>query len=103
MSTYGSSYGPAGPVGPAPHTHGPADGEPLDPAAEERAEAADRLGEELLAGRTARQDELAHQIYEQLKAGSEVDDIKHLIGKLSRAATEDAQDRGAVRQAGGGR
>lgn len=74
---------------------------PQDPerdlAAEERAALADRLGDELLAGRTQEQDEIAGRIYEELKAGAQVDDIKHLIGQLSRTATEDAHHRGVGR------
>jgi hypothetical protein len=68
-----------------------------DPAAEERAARADRLGDELLAGRTPQQKEIADSIYQELKAGAHVDDIKHLIGRLSRTATEDARNRGAGR------
>lgn len=68
-----------------------------DPAAEARAALADRFGDELLEGRTPRQDELAGRIYRELKAGAHVDDIKHLIGQLSRTASEDARNRGAER------
>lgn len=71
-----------------------------DPAAEERAALADRLGDELMEGRTPQQQEIAGSIYQELKAGAHVDDIKHLIGKLSRTATEDARNRGAVRHGG---
>ncbi|MEU9113287.1 hypothetical protein AB0D04_16270 [Streptomyces sp. NPDC048483] len=66
---------------------------PLDPADEERLAATDRLGDDLLESKTERQDEVTREIYEQLRAGSEVDDIKHLIAKLSRAGTEDAANR----------
>ncbi|MFD7105315.1 hypothetical protein ACWIG3_12290 [Streptomyces celluloflavus] len=87
----------------SPHPDGSDVHQPEDPAAEERAEAADRLGEELEGNKTARQEELTHEIYEQLKAGSEVDDIKHLIAQLSRAGTEDAANRQRGHRATGGR
>jgi hypothetical protein len=73
-----------------------------DPATEERAALADRFGGELLEGRTRQQQEITGRIYEELKAGAHVDDIKHLIGQLSRTATEDARNRDA-RWSGGGR
>ncbi|MEV6058122.1 hypothetical protein [Streptomyces sp. NPDC052107] len=71
-----------------------------DPAAEQRAVPADRLGDALLAGRSPQQEEIADRIYQELKAGAHVDDIKQLIGQLSRTATEDARSRGVGR--GGG-
>lgn len=74
-----------------------------DPEAEEKTEELSRLGDELLAGRTDRQKEIAGKIYEQLKAGSDVDDIKHLIADLSRTASQDARIRDADRRAGGAR
>lgn len=76
---------------------------PLDPATEARIAATDRLGDELLEGKTARQDEVTREIFEQLRAGSQVDDIKHLIARLSRAGTEDAANRPNAGRAGGGR
>ncbi|MFE6686380.1 hypothetical protein ACFVFQ_07850 [Streptomyces sp. NPDC057743] len=76
---------------------------PPDPADEVRLAATDRIGAELLEHKTARQDAVTSEIYEQLRAGSEVDDIKHLIGKLSRVATEDAADRSSGPRPGGGR
>ncbi|RXS85659.1 hypothetical protein EST92_07615 [Streptomyces sp. TM32] len=76
---------------------------PRDPAAEERIAATDRLGDELLERKTARQDEVTREIYDQLRAGSQVDDIKHLIARLSRAGTEDAANRPDAGRARGGR
>ncbi|MQY32537.1 hypothetical protein SRB17_04880 [Streptomyces sp. RB17] len=72
------------------------------PAAGEQAEPADRLSDVLLTGRSPQQEEIADRIYQELKAGAQVDDIKHLIGQLSRTATEDARRR-AVGRGGGGR
>ncbi|MGW1914525.1 hypothetical protein ACWCQS_28290 [Streptomyces sp. NPDC002076] len=77
---------------------------PQDPerglAAEERAALAGRLGDELLAGRSSQQAEIADRIYRELKAGADVDDVKDLIAQLSRTATEDARRRGVGRDGG---
>ncbi|MCB5908379.1 hypothetical protein [Streptomyces pinistramenti] len=92
-----SSYRPVNPQHPEPP------GSPLDPADEARIAATDQIGDELLESKTARQDAVTEEIYEQLRAGSEVDDIKHLIAKLSRVATEDAADRQNGPRSGSGR
>jgi hypothetical protein len=60
---------------------------------EERQDAAGRLGEELLSGQSERQKEIAEQIYEQLRAGRPIDELKPLIADLSRTATQDADRR----------
>lgn len=44
----------------------------------------------LATGASPRQEEIARHIYARLKAGADVDDVKSLIGDLSRAATEQA-------------
>lgn len=64
----------------------PEDEEP-DPEAQRRAALSDQFGDELMAGRNEQQQAAARRIYEQLKAGAEVDDVKHLIADLSRAAS----------------
>jgi hypothetical protein len=69
-----------------------------DPAAEQRAAVTSELGDELLAHRTPQQKEIAGRIYQQLRAGSQVDDIKPLIADLSRTATRDARDARATRR-----
>jgi hypothetical protein len=76
-----------------------------DPAAEQRAAVTSELGDELLAHRTPQQKEIAGRIYQQLRAGSQVDDIKPLIADLSRTATRDARDARATRrtESGGAR
>lgn len=51
------------------------------------------IGNEFAAGESPRQRQLAEDIYAQLKAGAGVDDVKHLIGQLSQAATEAAAGR----------
>ncbi|MEW1653765.1 MULTISPECIES: hypothetical protein [unclassified Streptomyces] len=94
-----SSY----PYRPLDPRHSEPPGSPPDPADEARIAATDQIGAELLENKTARQDAVTHEIYEQLRAGSEVDDIKHLIGKLSRVASEDAADRASGPRPGRGR
>lgn len=74
-----------------------------DALARQRADQAARLGEELAAGQTARQRELAGRIYQELRAGAPVEDIQHLIAKLHRTTVEDARDRTAVRRPDGRR
>ncbi|WP_441246528.1 hypothetical protein [Kitasatospora sp. McL0602] len=71
-----------------------------DEESEERAAKLDQLGEEYLSGQTDRQKEIAGRIYEQLKAGSDIDDLKPLIADLSRTATDDARRRKADREGG---
>ncbi|OKH99797.1 hypothetical protein A6A06_22250 [Streptomyces sp. CB02923] len=74
-----------------------------DPAFDEQLDATDRLGDELLDNKTTRQEEVTAEIYEQLHAGSQVDDIKHLIARLSRVAKSDEADRTQGGRAAGGR
>ncbi|MFF4802699.1 hypothetical protein ACFY1U_30525 [Streptomyces sp. NPDC001351] len=69
-----------------------------DPAAQRRAAQLAELGEELVAGQTWPQKEIAGRIYEELKAGAHVDDIKPLISQLRRTTIEDARDRGTDRR-----
>jgi hypothetical protein len=57
------------------------------------AAASRRLGEQLLAGQTPQQREIAEKIYDRLKAGADVDDIKDLIGDLAYTATADERRR----------
>lgn len=51
------------------------------------------IGDELAQGESPRQQQIAGEIYDQLKAGASVDDVKHLIGRLSQAATDTAAER----------
>lgn len=60
-----------------------------------------RFGEELLRGRTPRQEELARRIFERFKDGADVNDVKELIEQLCRTAAEDARYRDSTRQTGG--
>jgi hypothetical protein len=60
---------------------------------EDTAAASADYGAELLAGQTPQQQEIAGRIYERLKAGAELDDVKDLIAELSRTATADQQRR----------
>ncbi|GAA3843352.1 hypothetical protein GCM10022403_089150 [Streptomyces coacervatus] len=69
-----------------------------DPAAQRRAAQLAELGEELVAGQTWRQKEIAGRIYQELKSGAHVDDIKPLISQLRRTTIEDARDRGTDRR-----
>lgn len=85
MSFHGSQYGAA---------HGPGD-------ADDVAAAGERVADEMLANQTPRQRELAERIFGELAGGAEVDDIKDLIGELSRTATQDARHRTEVPRAGG--
>lgn len=85
MSFHGSQYGAA---------HGPGDADDIEAASE-------RVAEEMLATQSPRQQELADRIFRELADGAEVDDIKDLIGELSRTATEDARHRTEVPRAGG--
>lgn len=48
------------------------------------------IAAELAAGASSRQREIARNIYARLKAGADVEDVRPLIGDLSRAATEQA-------------
>ncbi|MFF4506480.1 hypothetical protein [Streptomyces sp. NPDC001401] len=82
---------------PSYDAHGPGRGED-DPAAQRRAAQLDELGEELVAGQTWRQKEIADRIYQELKAGAHVDDIKPLISQLRRTTIEDARDRSTDRR-----
>jgi hypothetical protein len=67
--------------------------QPLDLDDAEIAAASRSLGEQLLAGQTPQQREIAEQIYHRLRAGAEVDDIKDLIGDLAYTATVDQRRR----------
>ena len=58
---------------------------PDDPSASKAA----RVGDYLLAAQTDRQRDLSARIYDRLKAGAEVDDVRDLIEELSRTGTED--------------
>lgn len=49
------------------------------------------LDDELAAGTSPQQQEIVQRIYAQLKEGAEVDEVKDLIAKLSRAATDQAR------------
>lgn len=61
---------------------------------EQRRDAAlERIGQELLSGRSPRQARLADAVYQQLKNGARVEDVKHLIDDLSRVAREDFRRR----------
>jgi hypothetical protein len=60
---------------------------------EETVAASERLGDQLLAGQTDAQREIAGEIYRRLKAGDSVDDIKILIGDLAYTATVDQRRR----------
>lgn len=53
----------------------------------------DRIGQELMAGRSPRQAQLADAVYQRLAGGAAVDDVKDLITDLSRVATEDFRRR----------
>lgn len=53
----------------------------------------ERIGQELLAGRSPRQAQLADAVYQRLKDGAAVDDVKHMITDLSRVAREDFRRR----------
>lgn len=55
------------------------------------AAAAGAVGDEMLAGQTDEQQAIAGRIFERLKAGADVDDVKELIGDLSRTATAEQQ------------
>lgn len=55
--------------------------------------AAGKLGEALLAGQTPAQRDIAMRIFDRLKAGAEVDEVKDLIGDLSYTATADERRR----------
>lgn len=74
---------------------------PRDPATERRDAVLARFGQEVLAQRGPRQRQLADAIYQRLRDGAEVDDVKHLIADLSRTAAEDHRSRKAGRRAGG--
>jgi hypothetical protein len=63
------------------------------------AAAAKDLGEQLLAGQTPQQREIAEKIFDRLKAGADVDDVKELIGDLAWTATVDERRRQHERQA----
>src|SRR5437879_6206705 len=78
-----------------PHPATPAPGT-ADP---DIAVAAARYGEQMMAGQTPRQRDIAVRIYERLKTGAEVDDVKDLIAELSRTATADQQRRDLDQQA----
>ncbi|MER5642266.1 hypothetical protein ABT095_35655 [Kitasatospora sp. NPDC002227] len=69
-----------------------------DPEAEERAAKADQAAEEFLGNQSDRQKDIAGRIYEQLMAGSDIDDLKPMIADLSRTATEDARRRKEQRE-----
>lgn len=58
-----------------------------------RGAAMERIGQELLAGRSPRQAQLADAVYQRLKDGAAVDDVKHMITDLSRVAREDFRRR----------
>ncbi|MHA6760033.1 hypothetical protein [Streptacidiphilus sp. PAMC 29251] len=58
---------------------------PDDPSASKAA----RVGDYLLAAQTDRQRNLSARIYDRLKAGAEVDDVRDLIEELSRTGAED--------------
>lgn len=60
----------------------------------------DRLGDQLLAGQTDAQREIAGVIYRRLKAGDSVDDVKSLIGDLAYTATVDQRRRDQQWEAG---
>jgi hypothetical protein len=51
------------------------------------------LDDELSAGGSPQQREIAQRIYTRLKDGASVDDVKDLIGELSRATTAQARNR----------
>lgn len=77
-------------------------GRPSDSRPEaELAPMAERVAGYLLAARTPRQQELGRRIYDQLKAGAEVDDIRGLVEELSRVSTEDLRHRRAVERQDG--
>ncbi|MCD9880287.1 hypothetical protein [Streptomyces guryensis] len=77
------------------NAYGPGDRQDQDdPAAQRRAAQLAQLGEELVAGQTWRQKEIADRIYHELKGGAHVEDIEPLIMKLRRTTIEDARDRG---------
>jgi len=83
------------------NTHGHEDRQDQDrndPAAQRRAAQLAELGEELVAGQTWRQKEIAGRIYQELRAGAHVEDIEHLITKLRRTTIEDARDRSTDRR-----
>ncbi|SEM00132.1 hypothetical protein [Streptacidiphilus jiangxiensis] len=62
--------------------------------AEQRRDAVlERVGQELLAGRSPRQAQLADGIYRRLKDGARVEDVRNLIDDLSRVATDDFRRR----------
>ncbi|GAA2490251.1 hypothetical protein [Streptomyces longisporus] len=81
------------------HTHGLGDRQDQDdPAARRRAAQLAELGEELVAGQTWRQKEIADRIYQELKGGAHVEDIEPLLTKLRRTTIEDARDRSTDRR-----
>jgi hypothetical protein len=71
----------------------PSTGYPVDLDETKTAAASRTLGEQLLAGQTPQQREIAERIYHRLRSGAEVDDIKDLIGDLSYTATADQRRR----------
>ncbi|GDY33092.1 hypothetical protein [Gandjariella thermophila] len=64
-----------------------------DPRAARVANLSRQLGDQLLAGQTPQQQAIARRIFDDMRAGAEVDQVKDLIAELSRTATEDQRRR----------
>ncbi|MEV6948538.1 hypothetical protein AB0N07_42800 [Streptomyces sp. NPDC051172] len=67
---------------------------PRDPKEAQLAARTSQLGDVMLDRRSAQQIELADQLYQQLKAGADVKDLKDLIGRWSRTSAADLRRRG---------
>lgn len=68
---------------------------PRDPEEAQLAARTSRLGDVMLDRRSSQQIELADQLYQQLKAGADVKELKHLIGQWSHTSAADLRRRGA--------
>lgn len=70
---------------------------PRDPKVAQAAARTSRLGDVMLSRRSPQQIQLADRLYQQLKAGADVEDLKDLIDQWSRTSASDLRTRGRAR------
>jgi hypothetical protein len=67
---------------------------PRDTKEAQAAARTSQLGDAMLSRRSPQQIQLADRLYQQLKAGAQVEDLKDLIGQWSRTSASDLRRRG---------